>query len=309
MNLPSTGTSVEWDERNAVEIHRYASTSQIDHESAEAYEFVLSPPSGGHLDITALYAPRQSKTLIVSFHGSLQRSKYQLPRFEWRNSLAHFGAAQLFIADSTLNLNAAMALAWYVGDAGQDFTADVASLIQDVAAAAGYERVLLAGSSGGGFASLAISHRIPGSGAVCFSPQTRIGDYHASVVEKFRSVAFAESPSYEDAESQNRTRFDLRYLYGRTAPGENFVRYVQNTRDPEHYAKHYVPFAEACGVDPVTGGYDASGRIELLPQRLQPGHQPPSRGRFRSHISEAHAAFFGVELEILPDVEGPGSGG
>ncbi|WP_346960004.1 hypothetical protein [uncultured Arthrobacter sp.] len=300
MNLPSTGTSVEWDERNAVEIHRYASTSQIDHSVAEAYEFVVSPASGGHLDITALYAPRQSKTLIVSFHGSLQRSKYQLPRFEWRNSLALFDAAQLFIADSTLNLNGAMALAWYVGDSGQDFSADVTSLIQDIAAAAGYERVLLAGSSGGGFAALAISRRIAGSVAVCFSPQTRIGDYHEAVVEKFRSVAFGEAPSYAQAEIEHRARFDLRHLY-ETTPDVNYVRYVQNTRDPDHYVKHYVPFAEALGIAPADGGYDATGRIELVPQRLQPGHQPPSRGRFRSHILAAHSAFFGVELAVQPD--------
>lgn len=305
MNLPTTGTAVDWDERNAVEIRRYAAPSMIDHRASEAYEFVVPPASGGRLDITALYAPRPSKTLIVTFHGSLQRSKYQLPRFEWRNSLAPFDAAQLLIADSTLTLNGAMALSWYVGDAEQDFSEDVAHLIRQIASAAGYERILLAGSSGGGFASLAISRKIPGSGAVCFSPQTRIGDYHDGVVEKFRSVAFPESASYAEAEERNRARFDLRHLYETTAPGDNFVRYVQNTRDPEHYTKHYVPFAETFGVDPEAGGFDASGRIELLPQRLQPGHQPPSRGRFRSHISDAHASFFGVELSILPEMEDP----
>ena len=302
MNLPTTGTAVDWDERNAVEIRRYAAPSMIDHRASGAYEFVVPPASGGRLDITALYAPRPSKTLIVTFHGSLQRSKYQLPRFEWRNSLAPFDAAQLLIADSTLTLNAAMALSWYVGNDEQDFSEDVAHLIRQIALAAGYERILLAGSSGGGFASLAISRKIPGSGAVCFSPQTRIGDYHDGVVEKFRSVAFPESASYAEAEEGNRARFDLRYLYERTSPFGNFVRYVQNTRDLDHYSKHYVPFAESLGIEPAVGGFDASGRIELVPQRLQPGHQPPSRGRFRSHVVEAHLAFFGKPLSLLPEL-------
>lgn len=300
MTVPSSPPANGWDERNGVEIRRYESAREIDHQASEAYEFVVAPTSGGPLDITALYVPKPSKTLIVTFHGSLQRSKYQLPRFEWRNSLAPFDAAQLFVADSTLNLNGAMALAWYVGNAEQDFSSDVACLIQEVAAAAGYERILLTGSSGGGYASLAISRKIDGSVAVCFSPQTRVGDYHGSVVEKFRSVVFPDLGGYEEAERVHRDRLDLRFLYG-TTPDSNFVRFVQNTRDVKHFLRHYTPFAQTYGVDPSIGGFDALGKIEFVPQRLQEGHQPPSRGRFRGHILDAHRNFFGEDLNYTGD--------
>lgn len=306
MITPSASSAVAWDERNAVEIRRHASYSDISHEAPNAYEFVIPPNSGGHLDITALYLPRKSETLIVTFHGSLQRSKYQLPRFEWRQSLAPFDAAQLFVADSTLSLDPALALSWYIGPAEQDLTADVAHLVRSIALAAGYKRVLLAGSSGGGFAALAVSRRIEGSVSVCFSPQTRVGDYHVAAVNKFRSVAFPQCNSYAEVESKFRTRVDLRHLYDST-PDVNFVRYVQNTRDLGHYNKHYAPFSEGRGVSPTIGGLDESGRFEFFPQRLQEGHQPPSRGRFRSHILAAHKTFFGVELgglggEALPKV-------
>ena len=230
----------------------------------EAYEFVVPASSGGPLDITALYIPKASKTLIVSFHGSLQRSKFTLPRFEWRNSLAPLDAAQLFVADSTLHLNRAMALAWYIGNSEQDFSSDVADLIKDIATAAGYDRILLTGSSGGGFAALAISRQIDGSAAVCFSPQTRVGDYRNSVVRAFYRTAFPDMGGYAAVERAHRSRFNLRHLYA-TTPDNNFVRYVQNTRDPDHYSKHYSPFAEARGVDPAIGGFDASGRIEFVP--------------------------------------------
>lgn len=300
MTVPSSAPDNDWDERNAVEIRRYASAADIDHSASEAYEFIVPARSGGSLDITALYAPRPSRTLIVSFHGSLQRSKFQLPRFEWRKTLAPFEAAQLFIADSTLHLNRAMALSWYVGNFEQDFTSDVASLIREVATAAGYDRILLTGSSGGGFASLAISRKIDGSVAVCFSPQTRVGDYHGSVVDKFRSVAFPGLETYDDVEMVHRARLDLRYLYATTSDN-NFVRFVQNTRDADHYTKHYTPFARARGVDASNGGFDPPGRIEFIPQRLQEGHQPPSRGRFRRHLLEAHSGFFGQELIVPVD--------
>ena len=297
MNTQSTTQEATWDERNAVEIRRYASASEIDHAAPEAYEFVLPASSGGHLDITALYIPKASKTLIVSFHGSLQRSKFTLPRFEWRNSLAPFDAAQLFVADSSLHLNRAMALAWYIGSSEQDLSSDLADLIKDIATAAGYERILLTGSSGGGFAALAVSRQIDGSAAVCFSPQTRVGNYHNSVVRAFYRTAFPDMAGYAAVERAHRSRFDLRHLYA-TTPDNNFVRFVQNTRDAHHYNKHYTPFAKGRGVDPAIGGIDASGRIEFAPQPLQEGHQPPTRGRFRSHILEAHSAFFGSELGL-----------
>lgn len=289
-----------WDQRNAVPIRRLASVDEVDHESAEPYEFIMPAPSGGALDIVALYLPKPAKTLIVTFHGSLLRSKYQLPRFEWRKSLSSVDAAQLFVADSTLHLNSGIALGWYVGNAQQNLTTDLADMIKDIAVAAGYERILLTGSSGGGFASLAISRQIPGSLAVCFSPQTRVGDYLAPAVATFCRVSFPGTKEYAEIEGQHRSRLDLRHLYS-TTPDTNFVRYVQNTRDTPHFDRHYSPFARARGVEPAVGGLDAAGRIEFIPQALQPRHEPPSRGRFRTHILEAHSAFLGGELDVLSD--------
>ncbi|MEY9777414.1 hypothetical protein [Arthrobacter sp. MW3 TE3886] len=300
MNSQNITQETAWDERNNVEIRRLGSASEIDHQASEPYEFVVPGASGGPLDIVGLYAPRVSKTLIVTFHGSLQRSKYQLPRFEWRKSLASIDAAQLFIADSSLNLSDGIPLAWYVGNEAQDLTSDVALLIKEIAAAAGYERILLTGSSGGGFASLAVSRQISGSLAVCFSPQTRVGDYERSAVGTFTRVCFPEFDGYDSIEESNRPRLDLRHLYT-TTRDRNFVWYVQNTRDTSHFEKHYTPFAEARGVDPAVGGRDASGCIEFVPQELQAGHEPPSRGRFRGHVMDAHKAFFGEELVVLDD--------
>lgn len=300
MTLESSVDDSCWDQRNAVPIRRLASVDEVDHESAEPYEFIMPAQSGGPLEIVALYLPKPVKTLIVTFHGSLQRSKYQLPRFEWRQSLSSLDAAQLFLADSTLHLSNGMALGWYVGNAEQNLATDLANVIKDIAVAAGYERILLAGSSGGGFASLAISRQIPGSLAVCFSPQTRVGDYSASAVGTFCKVSFPGTKGYAAIEGSHQSRLDLRHLYS-TTPDTNFVRYVQNTRDTSHFEKHYSPFAEARDVDPSAGGWDAAGRIQFVPQPLQPGHAPPSRGRFQNHILEAHSVFLGGELDVLPE--------
>ncbi|MCU1515506.1 MAG: hypothetical protein JWQ75_227 [Pseudarthrobacter sp.] len=302
MTSPNTTERATWDERNEVAIRHLAGPEQIDHQAGEPYEFWTPGSSGGPLDIVGLYEPMDTATLIVSFHGSLQRSKYQLPRFEWRQSLNVIKAARLYIADSSLHQSNGIPLAWYVGSSAQNLTADIADLIQVVAAGAGYRNILLTGSSGGGFASLAVSRRIPGSVALCFSPQTRVGDYNPDAIGTFRSVCFPDYKNYPAVEAEHRSRVDLRHLYEHS-PDHNYVRYVQNTNDHSHFTKHYTPFAQSRGVDPEAGGLDSAGRIEFVPQSLQMGHEPPSRGRFRSHILETHERFFGGKLTRL-DEEG-----
>jgi pimeloyl-ACP methyl ester carboxylesterase len=284
-----------WDEQNGVEIQRLTSARELDHQAGESYEFVVPSRSGGPLDVVALYTPRSSKTLIVTFHGSLQRSKYQLPRFEWRRTLGDVNAAVLIIADTTLTLSDNMPLGWYIGTAGQDLADDIAAVVRQVADDAGYDRILLAGSSGGGFAAMAISHRIPGSLAVSFSPQTRVGDYVPWVHKALVNAAFPEHATIGAVEADFPERVNLRRLYAELEI-PNYLRYVQNSNDTGHVEDHYAPFASVRFTDPKVGGMDPTGRVRLVLEEMQQGHEPPSRGRFLRHIREAHEEFFNCPL-------------
>lgn len=295
MNSWKTATNTAWDERNNVEIRRLASASEIDHEKADPYEFVLPSPSGGPLDIVALYAPRASKTLIVTFHGSLQRSKYQLPRFEWRRTLENLDAGVLLIADTTLELGDNIPLGWYIGVKQQDLADDIAAVVRQVASDGGYEHIVLTGSSGGGYASMAVSYRIPGSLAVSFSPQTRVGDYIPWVHKVLVAAAFPGYQTIDAVEAEFPERVNLRRLYAQSEI-PNYVRYVQNSNDTDHMEEHYGPFAEVRSVDKVSDEMDSSGRLRLVLEPMQQGHEPPSRGRFLRHLKEAHMEFFGESL-------------
>ncbi|MET4135504.1 hypothetical protein [Pseudarthrobacter sp. PvP090] len=295
MNLPNTTADTAWDERNNVEIRRIGSASEISHEPAEPYEFVVPGLSGGPLDIVGLYAPSASKTLIVTFHGSLQRSKYQLPRFEWRRTLTDLDAGVLLIADSTLELGENLPLCWYIGTAEQNLPDDIADLVRQVAADGGYEHVVLTGSSGGGFAAMAVSHRLPGSLAVSFSPQTRVGDYIPWVHKVFVNAAFPGYDTIDAVEEEFPERVNLRRLYANPEI-PNYVRYVQNSNDTGHVEDHYAPFAAARFMDPATGGVDPNGRLRLVLEPMQQGHEPPSRGRFLRHLKEAHEEVFATPL-------------
>jgi pimeloyl-ACP methyl ester carboxylesterase len=289
------GNNMEWDERNAVAIRYIDHAKAIDHTADEDLEYVVSSRQDDGLPLCALYTPSASETLVVSFHGSLQRSKYQLPRFEWRKTLGELDAGKLLIADTTLELNETMPLGWYIGTAQQNLSDDVAAMIRQIAADGGYNRVILAGSSGGGYASLAVSRRLPGTVAVCFSPQTRVGDYYKWVYKALIRAAFPDFASIDAVEAQFPESVNLRRLYAEQEI-DNFVRYVQNSNDIRHVEAHYTPFAVARGVDPATGGVDASGRVRLVLESMQQGHQPPSRGRFLRHIRDAHEDFFGCAI-------------
>ena len=297
MTLPSTTPDNGWDERNDVEIRRIASASEIDHEAAEPYEYVVPGSSGGPLDVVALYVPKASKTLIVSFHGSLVRSKFQLPRFEWRRTLGNLDAGVLLMADTTLELGEKIQLGWYIGTTEQDLADEIAAVVKQVAADGGYEHIVLTGSSGGGYAAMAISRRIPGSVAVSFSPQTRVGDYITLGVQRFVNAAFPAYATIDAVEADFPGRVNLRRLYAEPEI-PNYVRYVQNSNDLGHFEEHYAPFAEVRSIDPATGGMDPTGRFRFVLEPMSKGHEPPARHRFLRNIQEAHVEFFGEELEV-----------
>jgi pimeloyl-ACP methyl ester carboxylesterase len=290
-----------------VEIRRIASASEIEHKAAEPYEYVVASTSGGPLDIVALYAPRESKTLIVSFHGSLVRSKFQLPRFEWRRTLGNLDAGVLSLADTTIELGEKIPLGWYIGTKEQDLADDIATVVQQVAADGGYEHIVLAGSSGGGYAAMAISRRIPGSVAVSFSPQTRVGDYIPWVAKVLVNAAFPGYETIDAVEVDFAERVNLRRLYAEPKI-PNYVRYVQNSNDLDHIEEHYAPFAQVRSTDPETGGMDPTGRLRFVLEPMSKGHEPPARHRFLRNIREAHEEFFGVELKVLSDGDGAPAG-
>ena len=303
MQSPETA----WDDVNDVEVRTITGVSGVDHDAEADIGYTVLPKEDASLPLRCLYAPSASDTLVVSFHGSLLRSKYQLPRFEWRKTLRRLDAGALMIADTTLELSDSMPLSWYVGTDTSDLTKDLAEFIRSFADNGGYSRIVLVGSSGGGFAAMAISRRLPGSLAVAFSPQNRIGDYVPWVQKRFVATAFPKHRSIEAVEEEYPGRVNISNLYSSGPSPQNYVHYVQNSNDNDHVEKHFRPFAEAVKVDPMCGGEDPSGRISLILEPMSKGHEPPSRGRFIRHIKAGHERAFGLPLaNSRPPTETPG---
>lgn len=220
-----------------------------------------------------------SRRLVVHFHGSLDRARYELPRFERLSSLSKLDANVLLLADPTLNLDPDLRIAWYVGTAHDDVTQHYAELIRKFERELGTDELVIAGSSAGGFAAIACAPRLPHATVVAFSPQVNIGRFGSDWAERFRSAAFPEMPDYAavEADATLRPRVDLAELFRRRRGG--CVWYVQNSGDSSHVREQSGPFAA-----------EVDERVTFIYEHHCTGHNPPTATRVVAWIEHALAA-------------------
>lgn len=293
---PKPGISeVTWDARHQVKVENISDLRNFPLITSGALRVIVAPGRDERLSLDVLYEPEDSQTLLVVLHGALNRRKFELPRFEWRSSLQDLRASKLYLSDSSVSQRADMEIGWYIGRVDDDLTDRYVDLVRHIRDIGGYERVIFVGSSGGGFASLAMSRKVAGSGAVAFSPQSTIAGYYASHRRMLARVLSEGKLSFENLQQQLGSRTSIRQQYAE-AEVENHFRYVQNSGDLFHFEAHYVPFALSQGVDPEIGGRTQSGRGLFVSEKYDNGHVPPPRLRFRHHIMEAHFEFYSSAL-------------
>lgn len=240
--------------------------------------------SAGHLD--AAFVRRQSDTLIVTFHGALDREKFEIPRFERARSTEEFNASCLYWADPSLWLDSELALAWYTGTEHLDLSALLANLSTEVARSIGAQRIIFTGSSGGGFAALQASAQVPGSTALVFNPQTAIFRYWSQAQRKYLSVCapsvLPANPEDMDFKSDWSETLDDRYSAVRryATETESHVVYWTNVND-WHHEKHFQPFRAA-----IANSSASAERLTVREFDGPSGHNVPTAEIFKDALSE-----------------------
>ncbi|WP_396278353.1 D-glucuronyl C5-epimerase family protein [Glutamicibacter creatinolyticus] len=239
----------------------------------------------GSLDIDALYVRGSGETLIVALHGALVRDKVDLPRYEWLGALSSRNEHQIFIADTALNESSLLTLGWYIGNEDDDLTQKIAKFINRIKNLLGINKVIFLGSSGGGYASLAIATYVENSNVVCFTPQTNVWEFTDGHSKNLLSESFPGSAGIDELMLKDSTRFSLIERYSKKPRLNKFV-YIQNLGDKEHLKKHYKPFAESLGVRLNSGRtFDQSGRF--ISFNHGDGHVAPPKERLDEFLEIA----------------------
>lgn len=241
-----------------------------------------SPLGRGRMD--ALFDNKQSDVLVVSLHGALDREKYTAPRFERFRTLHDLQFSALYLSDPALSLDPRLSLSWYVGFDGENTVDACLDWIRRAAAASGAKRIVLVGSSGGGYGALQMTRLLENSMALVFQPQTVISRYYESYVSAFANVCFPQMGDGWEEELGPRVSAVDAYR----EPGYQRIRYVQNRNDRAHYLRHFKPFIEALGVEADSSALQNDG-VSIRLYDGPKGHKVPSPELFLEELNTAVA--------------------
>lgn len=221
-----------------------------------------------------------TKTLIITFHGAVDRSTREVPSFVGY-SPALDGAHQLAISDPSMLVDGEFSLSWYAGDKGFATQDVLKSFFQAVCEALGIERTIYFGTSGGGFAALYYSWHHPDSIVVAGNPQTKISNYYGGHIDRYLSACWPDQTDLSTCICE-----DVGTLYAKSTP--NFVIYIQAATDAFHLNKHMVSFLADIGYRknrPLLVNVDYFGKL---------GHSPT----FDAYVPWLQAAMMVSDVTI-----------
>lgn len=249
----------------------------------------------GGKPLDALLVREESDTLIVSFHGALNRSRFTLPRYERLKTISRYGTNALYVSDPTLWLDETLQLGWYTGWDEVDVQREIASIAVHAAKACGASKIIFSGSSGGGFAALQVSALVPESVAVVFNPSVYIHGYLVNgeqgqhgTERKYLEVVRPEAidgslKDYDFDEDWTIGVGDSVSVLERYSKRlENYVLFCQTPTD-WHYGQHYLPFLGACAKG------ENLGNVRVFEYGDRVGHFPPHPHEFDAALREAMA--------------------
>lgn len=189
--------------------------------------------------IDVKYHRGSTDTLIVLFHGAVNRNKRAIPYFQ-----SHFPDLkqhhQISIFDPTLCLGDDILSGWYIGGSSLPLQSDLHDILCKISEVLGLKRRIYVGGSSGGFAALYYSWKDKGSACVTVNPQTNLRSYLKSAIRPFLSSAWPSVSSIDDLE--NHAVIDLSKIY--SASFENTVVYVQSSGDNRHLSSQLKAFCQ-----------------------------------------------------------------
>ncbi|NHF74028.1 hypothetical protein [Paracoccus xiamenensis] len=178
-------------------------------------------------------------TLIVNFHGAVDKTRRTLPVFPQHNRFNAPSPHQLAISDPTMLVEGDFGVCWYAGHEGFDTQAAILRIIADCLPILKVQQVIFMGGSAGGFAALHASFHFADSYAVVAGAQTNLDRYSLSRKPGYRKAVWPSLPPKSPLAEV--TGANLCKLYD--TPMTNNVVMLYSAGDSVHVEKHMLPFA------------------------------------------------------------------
>ena len=196
---------------------------------------------------------RKSPYLYAWGQGAADRAKLDPPvfqRWSWAHECPH---SVLIFSDSTLYLGK-INLGWCMGTAEHYYLPYYVEALRAVLKALGLgsEKLLLYGSSAGGFVSLMLGGHIPEATIVVNNPQidlTKYKEYHIAALMEY----CFDGMDLAEARAKYADRLVVWELYRKKQIIPK-IYYLQNILDYLHFENHFKPFMNALSNIPVPEG-------------------------------------------------------
>lgn len=293
-------------------VSRYSETRNVDRYENIAWrsivEFLAAPDvsSGCHtvavndllLDFIAYR--RGDAPMLCFLHGRCPRKEdFLLPAFSGWGVTEGLQASILIFSDPTLLRDRDLDLGWHAGTIETPVQYLYQLIVEKLILAFTPVRVLFWGGSGGGFSSLYLSAKIPGSTAFVWNPQTNIFSYEPASISSFGKHCFGYTDHDElKRVMQDTVVSDVADLY----LADNRLLYLQSVSD-WHTEDHLYPFLRKMQIEPkFVSEYSGwlTERFYLHLEDFSEGHLPPSEQLIKSILR--HFVEYGlVGIEELFD--------
>lgn len=196
---------------------------------------------------------QNSDVLVVSLNGALDRAKVSMPYFGGMGRFKNRDESVLIFSDPALDKNSALRLGWYLGvdKNGQSIYKRIAQVVEEYVAAWGIKKLVIMGSSGGGYAALQVGMRTGDASILAMNPQTVLPNYFAPSYKLAIDSIFPTEKSARILETQPEL-IDTRELLASVDSSSTPIIYVDNKEgDVFHHKNHYQPFAHQAAANNV----------------------------------------------------------
>lgn len=189
--------------------------------------------------IPVSYKAGKNNTMIILFHGAVDRSAHTLPRFQ--GPIPGMGGRhQLSISDPTLALDDSLSLGWFSGGRDAPVQSAITKAIARVSRHVRAGRRVYVGGSAGGFAALYYSWRDPGSICIAVNPQIALDSYYPNPARNYLEKAWPGARSFSDI--AGKADLNLAECYSKRF--DNLVIYMQSCGDAHHFSEHFSAFVD-----------------------------------------------------------------